>query len=565
MRVLHKNNVKGLLQSGAHIARRPGQALSKPIKKRLAKRGWKHRAFDIAIVSVLALIVVGGLFWVLQADPGRRVQFSAVVAPEQVVSGGNSTLSISYNNKSNKTLENVTLSLTYPPYFVLQDVEHTGFEAETNTIELGTLAPGANGLLKIRGVMFGNVGGEQTFGSTLAYNWDGRSGTREQLYRFSPTSSALTIETQLPDRLVSGQRIAGTVLLRNDGPVTFPEAAIHAVFPDGFTLRSTSLAQREDETWIVPSIEPEEDLVITYAGDLARGDDEEALFLFEPSFVFGDERFTQDALSETVATVPPPISVVLNGIPEATSPGEQISAVVTWSQQTDLDIANASIRVEGATNEPSWNLDTPVLDGSRDVTLIAKRGSGTNRTVTFTPIVAFNLDNNPEPVQVVGTAAEARISTTVDLNGFTRYFTPAGDQLGRGPLPPRAGEQTIYWAVINVQGTFNDMTDVVVTADLPANVIWINRQSVTKGSGVTSNGSSIRWNLGALDATVSNGTIAAASFALGITPSSGQIGSVPPLLRNVRVSGRDVWTGETVTRSIGSVTTQTTEDSGLVQ
>lgn len=553
------------MSSGMQIARRPGQAITKPIKKRLEKRGWKHRALDITLISLLAVIAIAGVIWLLQADPGRRVQFTAVVAPEQVVSGGNSTLSISYNNKSNKTLEDVTLSLTYPPYFVLQDVEHTGFEAETNTIELGTLAPGANGLLKIRGVMFGNVGGEQTFGSTLAYSWDGRFGTREQLYRFSPASSALTIETQLPDRLVSGQRIAGTVLLRNDGPVTFPEASIHAVFPDGFTLRSTSLAQREDETWIVPSIEPSEELVIDYAGDLARGDNDEATFLFEPSFVFGNERFTQDTLSETVATVPPPISVVLSGVPEAVSIGEQISAIVSWSQQTDLNITDARIRVEGATNEPTWNIDTPVVDGSREVTLIPRRGSGTNRTVTFVPIVEFTLDNNAEPVQVVGTSTEARISTSVDLNGFTRYFTPAGDQLGRGPLSPQAGEQTIYWAVINIQGTFNDMTDVVVTADLPGNVSWINRQSVTKGSGVTSNGSSIRWNLGALDATASNGTIAAASFALGITPSGNQVGSVPPLLRNIRVTGRDVWTGETVTRSIGSITTQTAEDSGLVQ
>lgn len=566
MRALHKDNVKQVMRTGVHIARRPGSALSTSISKRLSKRGLKHRIFDAVIVGVLVIIALAAVLMLFRADPGRRVDFSAVVAPTEVVSGGDSTLSINYTNNSNKTLQDVTLTLTYPPFFALQDVDHPSFEPETNTIEIGELAPGANGLVKIRGVMFGDIGGEQTFASTLGYGWDaGKTGVKEQTYLFSPSSSALVIETQLPDRLVSGQRIAGSILLRNDGPITFPEAAIHAVFPEDFLLRTTSIAQRSDETWIVPSIEPGDELVIEYIGNLSLNEDEEATFLFEPSFVFGDERFVQDTLSETVSTVRPPVSVRLEDIPASVSAGTSVQASVHWDDQTDLAIGDVKIRVEGATNEPEWSIDTPVTAGSREVSLIPRSGTGTNRTVTFTPVVEFTLDETGETVTIIGEPAESLLTTSVSLGGFARYFTSAGDQLGRGPLPPRAGDETIYWAFLNVQDTFNDLSDVTVTASLPANVAWVNRQSVTKGSGVTSNGSSIRWNLGNLDATVSNGTIAAASFALAITPSTNQVGTTPPILTNVRLEGRDVWTRQTVVKTLGSITTQISEDSGVVR
>lgn len=537
-----------------------------PIAKRLEKHGWKHRLLDIGTTSVLVILLLGIATVVLKADPGRKVIFTSVVAPTEVVSGGDSTLAINYTNESGKTLQDVTLTLKYPPYFVVQSVDHPAFELDTNTIHIGELAPGANGLIKIHGVMFGNVGGEQTFSSTLGYRWNGsRTGSRVQTYRFSPQKSALVIETQLPDRLVAGQRLTGSITLHNTSSVTFPEASIQAIFPDHFSLTRTSLQQRRDHTWIVPILEPGEELLITYTGLLTLKDNQEVTFTFHPSFVFGDEQFSQDILSETVSTVPPPLAVSLHPIQDALTAGTEVQATVVWEDQTDLNIQNVRVHIEGAVNEPEWFLDSPVTAGSKTVTLVPHAGSGTNRTSTFTPVVDFLLGASGEPVTLVGNATTAQLTTSVTLGGFARYFTTAGDQLGRGPLPPRVGEETIYWAFLNVQDTFNNLTDVVITADLPQNVGWVNRQSVTKGSGVTSDGSGITWNLGTLPATIANGTVAAASFALALTPTSSQVGTVPPLLTNVQVTGRDMWTGQTISKRLGTVTTRTADDTGRVE
>lgn len=539
--------------------------MSTRVRKRLQKRGLKHRIFDAAAVLIIAAIFVGGALYVLRADPGKRVDFKAVVAPTDIISGGDSTLSISYTNNSKKSLKDVTLTLSYPPFFILKDVDHPTFEAQTNTIHVGNLAPGANGLVKIKGVMFGDVGGEQTFVSTLSYGWDnGKRSTRGHEYVFSPKSSALKIDTEMPDKFVAGQRLGGNVTLTNTGSVAFPEAAIHAVFPTDFRLVSTTLPQRLDETWVVPSLEPQETLEIEYSGSLALDTGEEAVFVFEPSFIFGDERFIQDALTETVATIPAPLTLSLETTGAYTD--NAIPARVSWEDQSEVAISNVVISVEGATNSPQWSVDSPVIAGSRDVSLIPTI-EGINITSSLRPVATFTLDSSGDTITVVGEALETRLETPVTIEAFSRYFTSAGDQLGRGPLPPRVGDQTIYWAFLNVSGTRNAIEDAGVRATLPSNVSWIDKQSVTLGSGVTYDASthSIYWHLGDLEPTVANGHTAAASFALGITPSENQAGTTPSLLQGIVLTATDTWTDTQINKRSGSITTRTSDDTGIVR
>ncbi len=563
----HKKNAQETVRTGVHIARGPGRFLSYPIQRRLAKRGWKHRVFDVVVVGALA-IVIGWLLWifVIHADPGRQLDFQATIAPEDIVSGGASTLSIEYTNRSNKTLEGATLTLAYPPYFVLQEVVSPDFAPQTNTIVLGNLAPGAHGLTKIRGVLFGNVGGTQTFSATLGYTWGGLSGRRDQTFTFSPQRSALEIRSSLQDQLVAGQRVFGELALKNTGPVTFPKAAIRAVFPDGFILRETSQKQRADKTWIVPSLEPDEELTITFSGTVALKEGESTTFTFEPSFVFDSERFTQEALTETVALVPSPLTVTLTDVPSDLFVSEPFTARVTWSNQTNLDIRDVTISIDGAANAPEWHVDTPVIAGEREVKLIPG-GLGTNRAVTLRPSVSFTLNATGERITVLGVPVERKLTTLVALEGFARYFSAAGDQLGRGPLPPTVGQDTTYWIILNIQNTTNPLRDVVVTATLPPRVQWTDQQSVTQGRSVTYTPSTrtVEWILSEADATLGSGYTAAASIALDLTPTAQQLGTTPDLLTNIELTATDAWTGARVEASAADITTEIEEDGGVVR
>lgn len=562
-----KQSKRGVaIRSGVHVARSIARPISLRVERRLQKRGWKHRLLDAVLIFLVSAVVIGGLIWLFRADPGRHVEFSAVVAPREVMSGGASTLSISYTNNSKETLENVTLALAYPDYFVLQGVDDPSFEQATNTLKIGTLAPGANGLVKIRGVMFGNVGGTQTFGSTLSYVFDDdRTGSRTQSYAFSPTRSALRVETNLPNKLVSGQRLSGEIRLFNDGPVTFPEAAVHPVYPDGFRLTSISTDRRADNTWIVPKLDSGESFAIAYEGVLSLETGSDARFEFEPSFVFGGERFVQEPLFETVQTIASPLRVLLE-VGDVASTG-RIPVVVSWEDQSDVSISDVTLTVDGAANAPEWHLETPVFASSREAMLIPSRALGINPMVEVRPELAFTLDETGDTVRVLGNVTSFKLQTSASVESFARYFSSAGDQLGRGPLPPRIGDTTIYWLFLNVSGTQNELRDTVVTATLPAGVEWIDQQSITLGNSIVFEPGTRRltWPLGTLAPTVENSRTVAASVAIALTPIDAERGTVPLLLTNVALNGFDTWVEKSVSFRGSNITTRISEDKGVVR
>ncbi|HJN85486.1 MAG TPA: hypothetical protein QF873_04210, partial [Patescibacteria group bacterium] len=260
--------------------------------------------------------------------------------------------------------------------------------------------------------------------------------------------------------------------------------------------------------------------------------------------------------------------VVLNlELPDNLVANQPVKAAISWDAQNDLAISNVSVSIEGGTNEPTWDLDTPVISDNREASIVPHAGNGANRTAQFYPVVEFTLDETGDRIQVVGAAIERKITTSVNIESFARYFTSAGDQLGRGPLPPRAGDDTIYWLFLNVKGTINDVDNAVVTASLPSNVNWVDKQSVTKGSGVTYNAAthSIEWRVGHVPATISSGKVAAASFAVSILPTDAQIGTIPTLLQSISFRGTDLFTEKTVSRAQGSINTAIPQDNGKVR
>ena len=61
------------------------------------------------------------------------------------------------------------------------------------------------------------------------------------------------------------------------------------------------------------------------------------------------------------------------------------------------------------------------------------------------------------------------------------YYSPQGDQLGIGPLPPMVDIQTNYWIFWQI-GNFNsDLENFTLTAQLPENIVWTGKKSLLAG------------------------------------------------------------------------------------
>ncbi|MCX6760550.1 MAG: hypothetical protein NTZ84_00355 [Candidatus Nealsonbacteria bacterium] len=135
-----------------------------------------------------------------------------------------------------------------------------------------------------------------------------------------------------------------------------------------------------------------------------------------------------------------------------------------------------------------------------------------------------------------------------------------------GSLPPKVGgEPTTYTIVWQVKNYYNNVNNVKVKAVLPAycaltGLIFPEEQS--SKFTFDSQSREIVWSVGDLKA--SQGVFGTAapniSFQIKFTPTGSQIGQMPEIIGQAKMTGEDQWTGETIEGTSSGVTTDLPED-----
>lgn len=179
---------------------------------------------------------------------------------------------------------------------------------------------------------------------------------------------------------------------------------------------------------------------------------------------------------------------------------------------------------------------------------------------------------NGTPVAFVGKMKEIKVASALSVEAFGRYYSPDGDQLGRGPLPPVSGETTKLWIIWHIQNTTNEVRNVRVEGTLPPNVEWTERASVTSGGAMSYDKETRRvtWIIESVPPFPDEEEPRGASFEVAITPTAAMAGTMPTLLQDVVIRGEDAFTGLTLHARATDVTTDLTRDifgrgKGVVQ
>jgi len=224
---------------------------------------------------------------------------------------------------------------------------------------------------------------------------------------------------------------------------------------------------------------------------------------------------------------------------------------------------SASQYPELATVEPG-ETGTIAIDFSLYAS-ISQSATSTYENIPFTTraVGIFDMDGTEGATTRDGELTYV-MTSPVALDSFARYAAPSGDQIGRGPLPPYAGETTKYWVFWNLRGTTNELTNVRIEGELGANVTFTGRQTVSTNSGVTFDAASneMVWTSDSVSPTFSpSSKIVGIALELALTPTDDQIGTVPTLLKNIRVAGTDAVTGAFVSASGATITTNLPNDA----
>ena len=575
-----------------------GRAVHGPFRRRYHRHyhpkhrhGRKHLIADLAMLAgILALLAVNvALFARLPIVTWSRAQLAWTILPPEVRVGAAVAATLSYTYDGAVPLTNVTVAWALPSDGLEVISASPGtFDGATRTLHLGAIAPGASGHITMQFVPLAPTGTALPF--RVRWFGTGERGNEQATIVGTLTMRGVAVDiddVDVPPLIPAGGE--ATVVVRP-----------HVFLAD--SARS-SLALRVDAAAPLLIEEVAPDVTSAPAWDRPR-----TLHLHAPSAgVFpirmelvrrlGDAVIPLGSVTVPVAVTAVPISVRVERREEAPSaavlPGATLPLRVRYVLPPNvgsgpvpslgLDIAGglATIAPLGLTTPGArvvtmrgveWALPTTSATGERSVTVripawIDGGARADEASYVMTPVMVLAgpplVWTDPHPTTpaswVRGAAFTIPVSSRVRAVSTARYFTPEGEQLGRGPLPPRVGVATKYWVTWSVTSVFRDADRVVMTAILPPNVAWTGRVSVEAGDApdFDSTSRTVRWRAGVVSV---GDTPATASFEVALTPLAAEARNAAVLLGESRVEATDSL-GTALRGSTPPVTTELPMDS----
>lgn len=540
------------------------------------------------------------------ASPGN-IDIS-VTGPLQIQSGEPTELQVAVVNRNRVALELADLVIKYP------DGTRSPTDLVTNLkeqrISLGNIEPGGRRQGTVSAVFAGEEGNRAAVKVELEYRLQNSNSifAAETNYSVIFSSSPITLTIDGNEETIAGQPLEFNISVASNADAVVKDVLFSATFPFGFTVQSSDPKPKQGNVWELGDLRPGEKKKVTIRGAVSGESGDERVF----RFTAGTRKSPEDkAISAILAdyahhlTISNPflgLGIVFkqdSGQGGAVvSPSETVNASVTYENHlatslTDVVIVAqlTGIEIDGSTvksNDGFYRSSDRVMywDKASEPAL-ANLAAGAKGTLNFSfqmpdnetltdirdPKVTITAQaaakrvdqaNVPETLQATAKGT-VRVASDLQLVAQGLYYSnPFGST---GPMPPKANSETTYAIVFSLINTTNKIEGAIVKATLPPYVRWTGTYSPSSAD-ITFNQTdgTLTWKAGTIEPNtgVGGSVPKQAAIVIGFTPSTSQIGSQPPLVRSVTLTGKDSATGADVTRSVQDLTTNISGDQGFL-
>ncbi len=545
-------------------------------------------ALDLTLIGIIiGILIIGGYFLFFPPSLGQKVTLTAETT-DTITSGGLITYTVSYKNNSKKTLSGSNLTIHLPPHFQYLRSFPPDFSPDHNVIFLGDLEPNAFGEVKISGILWAEIETKTALFNTLSFR-DEKSGTHDvKVLRqeFPVEKSVLVLEPELPENIIGNQEMTFSVQYSNTGSETLNNVRIKPRWPEGFKFR-TSDPKFEFGTWNLGNLKSGAVGRVIITGkmpDYTSGIN----FGFISSVEIDGHELAQGTTENTPHIIASPlkISASIDTAQNFVVPGEELKVRIDYKNESNLVLKNVTLGIESPSPFIDSNkLNSLIISSENDESLAQiEPGASGNANFTFNLRENISLsqlgeaDKNKEfnlmikPVAKIqeetlgtfstsGTEIIRPIRTPFKVATSAWYWTPQGEQLGRGPIPPMVGETTKYWIFWSLAPTTNDIKNLEIRTILPPQVSLTDRTSLTDGRLTFDSGTRVlRWAVSDLEATLATGNTVEARFELAITPTADQVGQIPLLVNEIFANAEDVFVNQKIETVGAGLTTALPND-----
>lgn len=548
--------------------------------------------FDIILLLSAVGIAIMGIFWYTYDPTVTKLVYVHIQSSSpRILSGEYVTYTITYKNDSPITLTEAKLNLNLPTGFVFNQAEPLDIFAN-NQFSLPNIQPQEAGQVSISGWIYGTPNEENYIQAVLNYRQESKTRQEEKSTLFIKSLRGSLLETSIiaPEKVLQQSIVPIKIILANHSAEDLTNILLPLNFVDYFlTTASVDLGIMENNHWKLNLLPSEKTAELQGQLKISpRIAGQEKPLSLTPLITIDKEPIPQTTIAHDFQIAYPEMTIQSAWQnKETVKPGETATLVVTVKNTGNIDLDNSTIQISGpnsildlnrlarinlgslqnqtlfitATELPSLkqiqrgetithNIQIPIKDyptGSNDLVFNA-----TIKTTGAVSGVAGTYEN-------ISNSTNLKVGTKLTFQPEIRYYTNEGDQLGRGPLPPRVGEETKYWAFIQINNSTSQANDLKFSATLPANVTWTGKSSVSYGLNLTYNpaNKTLNWEAKSLPANTNIGLY----FELALVPNAEQLNTEPELLKNISLTALDNYIGVNLSAQKNSLNTALPTDS----
>lgn len=552
--------------------------------------------------AVAALAVLAGATWAGILFFARSSGFTGenvdivVQTSEAFVAGAESDVIIRYRNNERIPLARAQVEFRAPAGFRVTGSEPAS--AEDGAWSVGSVAPGAEGEIRVRGYVREELDAAMTFEARLNYRPADFNADFQKVASHTVVieESVLSLRGSGPEQMTPGDEIAFVYEYANVSDAALEDIRFVIDPLEGFIFASAEPAPDADVAlrWTIPKIEANAKGTIVVKGTFSaasRG----------PKALTARIGFAEDAGLMTVARAEAAtdvlksnldLALIVNGSDKApiASFGDQLFFTIRYENAGDVALRDVALIADLPTDPANGVLDWVSLKDDlqgvrrdsvitwtkKEIPELAVLEPGDKGEINFSVQLAKRLQPDAKSTAyVVRAAASAKIARAGNVSGarqvdavpmeirllsdasftaFGRYFTEDGIPVGEGPLPPKVGEKTIYRISWVVRNSLHELTNLSITTLLPQGVKWTGTpREVTAGAlDFDETGRKVTWRLNRMPTSVPE---VIASFEVELTPVSEDIGKILDLTGDNRFEAFDKDVGAVILKTQPAVGT----------
>jgi hypothetical protein len=543
-------------------------------------------------IASLIIIALGTVFYTRVTNSAFKEEKVTITldGPSTVTVGKIVEYTIDIKNKNRVDLKNTTIGLNIPSNFELQD---SAYVVDKNLsgarISVGNFNSKENKSYKVKFKVNYSNDSDLVIKSFVKYKPNNVSSYFQTRIskKVRLNKSAIGVLISSAESVSAGELIELQFLIRNNGEKVGHKTTLSVEYPKGFEFKNSPVESVDEKhtKWEIGELSAGEQKEIRVLGRLTGPVD--AIKKFKVSLL--KDGVSSDILFEgerSVKIIPSKVIIKQESREDSIYPGSDVKYTISFKNNSTTPLRNLILKSHLPDKYIEYD-KVKVKNGyydSRDNVIIWKAGD-VNKLKELQPneevsvdfviriknTISFADGKNVNPAvevysevesldidspifenkKVVSGKIKNLINSVVKVGGGVEYL--ASDNGGEVLDVLQVDKKTILRVKLSLSNTTNDLKDVKFSMNLPTGVEW-EKQVYPEGDNMDfdSRSNKMEWKLGVVKAgTGFDSPKESAEFLISITPSVNQEGEAVPLINNMLVVAKDVFTGKDIEYKTG--------------